>query len=56
MFSYHLTYKRNLMNKIKKQANQVQRHGNREQMDSCQRKEGRESVGEKGKGLVKEYV
>ena len=45
---YDLTYKRNLMNK---QAKKNQRHGNRKQTDSCQRKRRERENGEKtGKG------
>ena len=39
---YDLTYKWNLNNKTNKQAQQNQRHENKEQTDSDQRGEGRE--------------
>ena len=46
---YDFTYKWNLINKTNKQGKYNQRHGNKEQIDSNQRGEGKERTGKKGK-------
>ena len=53
---YDLTYKWNLINKTNKQAKYNQRHWNKEQTDSNQRKGRRGKKGERRERVIKEHA